>query len=300
MKKFASLVWALCACAHAQPVDPMPTVAEGRVERLAHFGSSFVAPRNVDVWLPPAYDPRNRYAVLYMHDGQELFDPVTAWNHRTWGMARTMAALIREGKIPPTLVVGIWNTGATRHSEYFPQKALAFMAEPMRTRFLSKELGGQSRSDAYLRFIVEELKPEIDRRYSTNPDREHTAIMGSSMGGIISLYAICEYPGTFGAAGCLSTHWPGIFSRNAAIPLATFDYLSKHVPPPATHRLYFDRGTVTLDALYPESQAFADLIFQEAGYSGRNFQSRVFAGDAHVEEDWGRRVAQPIAFLLGP
>jgi hypothetical protein len=117
------------------------------------------------------------------------------------------------------------------------------------------------------------------------------------MGGIISLYAICEYPGTFGGAGCLSTHWLGLFVKNATIPLAEFEYLSAHVPDPGTHRIYFDHGTETLDALYGESQAFADMLFREKGYGDTNFMSRVYPGAAHEENSWAKRVSVPLVFL---
>jgi pimeloyl-ACP methyl ester carboxylesterase len=93
-----------------------------------------------------------------------------------------------------------------------------------RTAFVDNVLFGRPRADQYLRFIVEELKPAIDRKFATRPGRDDTVIMGSSMGAIISLYAIAEYPQVFGAAGCLSTHWLGGFDNNARVPLATFGY----------------------------------------------------------------------------
>jgi predicted alpha/beta superfamily hydrolase len=233
-----------------------------------------------------------------MHDGQMLFDASTTWNKKAWGMADTVAALIRDGKMPATIIVGIWSNGLQRHSEYFPEKALQFISEPLRTQFVTKALNGKPQADNYLRFLVQELKPEIDRRYATRPDREHTIIMGSSMGGIISLYAICEYPDVFGAAGCLSTHWLGSFEKNATIPLATFAYLKDHLPDPKSHRIYCDHGTAPpLDSLYAESQAFADILFREKGYTDENYQSRVFPGAEHTEDAWGQRVAIPLLFL---
>jgi enterochelin esterase-like enzyme len=280
--------------------DPMPAVPTGRVERMDAFPSRFVAPRNIDVWLPPGYDGSVRCAVIYMHDGQMLFDGRHTWTKTSWRMAETTADLIGKGRIPSTIVVGIWNNGLERHSEYFPEKALPFLPKGIREEFTAKALTGKPRADDYLRFIVQELKPAIDAKYATLPDRQHTIIMGSSMGGIISLYAICEYPEIFGGAGCLSTHWLGTFEKNAAIPLATFDYLQGHLPDPKTHRIYFDHGTITLDALYGEAQAFADVMLRNRGYTERNFMSLVFPGEGHTEDAWAKRVATPIAFLEGP
>ncbi|HEY5079836.1 MAG TPA: alpha/beta hydrolase-fold protein, partial [Opitutaceae bacterium] len=186
-----------------------------------------------------------------------------------------------------------------RFGDYFAQKALAFLQEPARSRFIAGSLQGRPQGDNYLRFMVEELKPAIDRKYATLPDRNHTLAMGSSMGGILSLYAICEYPEVYGRAGCLSTHWTGLFERNAAIPQAIFDYLERHVPDPRSHRIYFDHGTETLDALYAEPQTLADHIFREKGYCEGNFESRAFPGASHSEEAWAKRVAVPLEFLSG-
>jgi enterochelin esterase-like enzyme len=300
MRRLLLLLWTLPGWALAQDGSPVPTVSQGRIERLSAFPSEFVAARNVDVWLPPGYDGKARCPVIYMQDGQNLFDPKTTWNGSSWGIADTAGRLIHEGKVPATIVVGIWSNGPQRFSEYFAEKALALMSEPARGRFLAGSLQGRPQGDRYLRFMVEELKPAIDRKFATMPDRDHTVVMGSSMGGIISLYAICEHPEVFGRAGCLSTHWTGFFEQNAAIPLALFRYLEGHVPDPGSHRIYFDHGTVTLDALYGEHQAFADLIFRERGYGEGNFESRVFPGAGHSEEAWAKRVAEPLEFLLRP
>jgi enterochelin esterase-like enzyme len=266
---------------------------------MGAFPSRFVSARNVDVWLPPGYDGRQRCAVIYMHDGQMLFDARITWNKTSWHMPETVSGLIRQGKIPQTIVVGIWSIGSTRTSEYFPEKALAFVPLEPRDKFVSRELAGKPRADDYLRFIVEELKPAIDAKYATMPDRDHTIIMGSSMGGIISLYAICEYPAVFGRAGCLSTGWIGTFPKNATFPLATFNYLQGHLPDPGTHRIYFDQGTATIDALFSESQAFADLVVRDRGYTDQNFMSRIYPGADHSENSWAKRVDVPLVFLDG-
>ena len=275
------------------------TVTAGRLDRIDRMPSRFVEPRNVDVWLPPHYDKSRRYSVLYMHDGQSLFDGSMSLSKHSWGVAETVARLLREEKIDDFIVVGIWNSGNHRHSEYFPQKALEYMPLALRTTFTQTMLDGKPRGNDYLKFIVEELKPAIDRAYSTRPDRANTWIMGSSMGGISSLYAITEYPGVFGAAACLSTHWIGTLDDNAGIPLATFRYLDEHLPDPATHRIYMDHGTVGLDAFYGTHQAFVDILMREKGFTDAVYESRVFAGAAHDELAWSQRLAAPLMFLAG-
>jgi enterochelin esterase-like enzyme len=234
-----------------------------------------------------------------MHDGQALFDGATSMSKKGWQVDAAMTALLKDGRIRNTIVVGIWNTNYSRHAEYFPQKVVPLIEEPTRSQFVSQGLQGNPRADNYLKFLVEELKPLIDRRYPTKPDKDNTFIMGSSMGGIISLYAISEYPQVFGGAACLSTHWIGAFESNAVIPLATFRYFQDHLPDPATHRIYMDRGTTELDALYPIYQNFADVMMRDKGYSATNFQTLVFEGSGHNELDWSRRLDKPLTFLLG-
>ncbi len=284
----------------AAMAQPLPEVAVGRIERLPPIASTFVDARPVDVWLPAGYSPARRYDVLYMHDGQMLFDASKSWNHQAWDVHLAVDRLVKAGRIPDTIVVGVWNNDKLRHSEYFPEKFLPFVPEPLRQTFIDKALQGRPRADAYLRYVVQELKPAIDARYATRPGREHTFLMGSSMGGLISIYALSEYPQVFGGAACLSTHWVGISEPNAALPLAAFNYLQAQLPDPATHRLYMDHGTADLDALYAPYQVFVDQIVRDRGYTAAQSRSRVFEGQGHNERAWAARLDEVLPFLLGP
>ena len=275
----------------------LPAVSSGRIERIV-VPSKYVDARNVDVWLPEGYEAGARHDVLYMHDGQMLFDANTTWNQQAWDVDDTLGRLIKEGRVRDTIVVGIWNNGKLRHSEYFPQKFLETVDEPMRGRLLADYLQGKPRSDDYLKFLVEELKPHIDRRYRTHADAAHTHLMGSSMGGMISIYAMNEYPGVFGSAAGVSTHWVGIREANAELPLAGFNYLHAHLADSADHRLYMDHGTTELDALHATYQAFVDEIVRDSGYTQANWSSRVFEGAGHNERDWAQRLEIPLLFLL--
>ena len=146
---------------------------------------------------------------------------------------------------------------------------------------------------------MEELKPAIDKKYATRTDAAGTFIMGSSMGGLISVYAMNEYPQVFGGAAGLSTHWAGAAQANAALPLAAFNYLRDKLAAPDTHRLYQDHGTTELDAMYAPYQRFVDEIVRERGYTAANSMSRVFEGTGHNEKDWARRLDIPLVFLMG-
>jgi predicted alpha/beta superfamily hydrolase len=296
------VVLCLLACAgtaRTARTAELPQVTSGHLERLAAFPSRMVTARNVDVWLPDGYGPGKRYAVLYMMDGQMLFDAASTWNKQAWGIDAALGALLAAGRVRDTLIVGVWNDPKLRHAEYFPQKALPFLPPAEGRQFVREALHGRPLADRYLRFLVTELKPAIDARFRTDPGPESTFIMGSSMGGILSLYAVSEYPTVFGGAACLSTHWIGTFQENASLPLAEFTYFQSHLPDPARHRIYMDRGTEGLDALYGAAQPFADDLVRERGYTDANFLSRVYAGAGHNEKDWGARLETPLLFLLG-
>lgn len=292
----ATLLWPLAGCSTV--ARTLSQVSQGRIERLADFSSRFVDSRHVDVWLPPGYSPSMPCRVLYMHDGQALFNGTMSMSKQGWHVNVALGALIAQRAVPDTLVVAIWNTGLRRHSEYFPEKFLPFVAEPLRSHFVAKALDGRPRADAYLRFIVEELKPAIDRRFATLPQREDTFVMGSSMGGLISIYALTEYPQVFGGAACLSTHWIGGFERNTELPDGALQYLAQALPAPGTHRLYMDRGTLELDALYDTAQGRVDALMRERGFAAPGFTSRVFAGTGHSEVFWRERLHIPLRFLL--
>ena len=283
-------------------------VASGRVQRLENFNSRYVASRNVDIWLPAGYSAGKKYAVLYMHDGQMLFDSTSNWNHQEWCVDETAGMLMKKKKIRACIVIGIWNNGKLRHSEYFPQKPLESLTKSQQDSVYSstrngKEalFNGEVQSDNYLRFIVKELKPFIDSAFSTYKDRSNTFIAGSSMGGLISIYAICEYPEVFGGAACLSTHWPVTLTlEKNPVPAAFMNYLKSHLPDPSVHKIYFDHGDQTLDSLYKPFQRQADAIMKERGYTSKNWMSREFPGENHSEKAWAKRLAIPLKFLMKP
>jgi enterochelin esterase-like enzyme len=267
--------------------------ATGTVEGWQDVASRHVASRTVDVWLPPSYgtDPSRRYPVLYMHDGQNLFDPALAYTGVDWDVDGAMTRLIAEGAVREAIVVGVWNT-PLRFSEYMPRGPIE-AAPPERRAFMGTATLDDVHSDAYLRFLVGELKPFIDATYRTRPGRDDTLVMGSSMGGLISLYALAEYPRVFGGVGAVSTHWP-------AGEGIVIDWLATQLPRAGAHRVYFDFGTATLDAQYPPYQARMDALMPGLGYrTGRDWLTRRFEGAEHNEAAWKARLDVPLRFLLG-
>ncbi len=280
-------------------------LSSGTIKRIDSFPSKYVRPRTVDVWLPNNYSENNKYAVLYMHDGQMLFDAETTWNKQAWEVDRIVGGLIDSSNIKNTIVVAIWNHSDIRHSDYYPQKPFDLLPQKFKDSIFSeseKQFGTKFnglQSDNYLKFIVEEVKPYIDANFSVHTNFENTFIAGSSMGGLISMYALCEYPKVFGGAACLSTHWPGFMPQeNSPVPASFFKYLTQSLPSPKTHKIYFDYGTETLDKFYLPYQYRVDGVLTLKGFDSSNSKNLNFEGHDHSENSWNQRFQIPVEFLL--
>jgi len=294
---------ALKKVAEAKVLDHAATAKTpaGTIDFYPKIASDHRAPRPVEVWLPLGYDPEadERYPVIYMHDGQfNLHHGHTPFEEKDWlwDMDTTMARLINEGVIRPAIVVSIWadlDVNGNRGLEFMPQKPVT---EEVRKSLIARDgvfADGEIISDNYLKYLVKDLKPFIDKTYRTLPDRANTFVMGSSMGGMISAYAITEYPEVFGHAACLSTDWT---SGDGAV----IAWCNDHFPEAGNHRLYFDYGTETLDAAYEPYQMKMDDLMRSKGYqSGEDWITRKFEGADHSPKAWRERLHVPLEFLLG-
>lgn len=302
MNRFLIIAFAMILSSCNSKPNLIPSVSFGTIVRIDNLASKYVDTRNIDVWLPPNYSTEKKYAVLYMHDGQMLFDSAITWNKKEWKVDEVLSALIAENAVKECIVVGIWNNGDYRHAEYFPQKTLDFLSDNDRKKYTTTNPKGKPQADSYLKFIVDELKPYIDLKFSTHTDASNTYIMGSSMGGLISLYAVCEYPRIFGGAGCVSTHWPllGVTNEgpNEKIFQAFKEYLKANLPIETKNRIYFDYGTETLDSHYKPYQILVDEIMHSKGYNETNWVTLEFSGEEHSEVSWSKRLDVPLKFLL--
>jgi predicted alpha/beta superfamily hydrolase len=186
--------------------------------------------------------------------------------------------------------------------EYLPAKMITTLSEDRKEKLKKMSPGSRAGisleaknllADDYLKFLVTELKPFIDKEYRTRTGRDDTFIMGSSGGAMISIYAITEYPDVFGGAGGVSTHWP--FADGLLV-----EYTKAHLPDPATHKIYFDFGTETLDKGYEPYQNKMDEAMKAKGYvAGKNWLTRKYPGDDHSERSWRKRVHVPLEFFFG-
>ncbi len=242
----------------------------GTVKYHRKMESEGIKPRDVIVWLPPGYtkNPEQRYPVLYVHDGQNAFDPATSFLGADWQIDEVADRLVREGKMQEIIVVGIWNSEDRR-----------------------EDYSDTPKGRAYMRFIVEKLKPFIDREYRTQPEREHTAVMGSSMGGLISFLLVWNYPQVFSEAACLSPAF--VYHDFDATPaVEEYDGPDKRI------RIYLDNGGVGLES---ELQPGCDKmlrVLQEKGFRlGENLEWFRDAGAEHNEMAWSKRVWRPLLFM---
>jgi len=275
----------------------------GQLQRYMAFPSQFVGPHIVDVWLPEDYSNTKKYAVVYMNDGQNLFDPEATKKKMEMMADESISDLVKAGTIKDAIVVGVHSNGRKRHDEYFPKKP--FEALPQKDQDSLKKIAKafnmeiNMSSDNYLKFIVDELKPFIDTKYATQPDRDNTFISGSSMGGLISMYAVCEYPETFGGAICMSTHWPGVFpTATNPIPTKFFEYMNNNIPEPGNHRFYFSFGTKGMDRFYAKFEDDVNNVFSQKGYTSENFINFKEEGGNHTEAYWTERLPEGLKMML--
>ena len=228
-------------------------------------------------------------------------DNNTTWNKQEGGVDEVAAKLAKERKLKDVIVVEIANVPETRYTDYFPQKVLKYI--PVSDSLIANLNVSDFKADNYLKFIVDELKPFIDDNYPTLTTFDNTIIMGSSMGGLISLYALCEYPHIFGGAGCISTHsvlispeFPKTVVDNWAAAFRA--YLRDKLPLPNSHYIYMDYGDQTLDAHYEPYQKAIDRLMIDKGWSAPYWETHFFPGKAHTETDWQQRLHIPFNFLL--
>lgn len=289
----------------AEQTDFTPACTWGTTKRYKAHCSKLNADYLVDVLLPEGYDPADgkRYPVVYMHDGQNLFDPAISYGGVSWEIDNALSRLSQWEEFQTPIIVGVHNRENLRSSDYLCQKVITdyIPADKLNASGIKPIIGGESHSDAYISFLANDLKRAIDAEFNTYPDRDNTFIMGSSMGGLASLYAICEYPEVYGGAACISTHWIGNFDYNSTIfPNAMLDYMNDNLPSAETHKLYFDHGTVGLDSSYPVWNEKALQIVASKGYDKEagSLLSYIAEGADHNERYWSERVNIPLQFML--
>jgi predicted alpha/beta superfamily hydrolase len=264
---------------------PNPTVAGDL--RIHEFTSHiFRNRRRLRVWLPPGYDlPENsaqRYPVFYLNDGQNLFDQATSFTGVEWQVDETADRLIRAGVIPPTIFVGIDNTGVERLKEYLPYRSLSpVVLRPQGAR--------------YSAFLTKEIMPFVGQHYRTAKGPENTLLGGSSLGGLITLYVALTTPGVFGSVLLES---PSLWVSNRQI------LRDARAPRLWPHKIFLAIGTREVGREEKDRQTVENVrelerILRRSGLDDRRLRVEVAEGGTHSESAWAARFPDALRFLLG-
>jgi predicted alpha/beta superfamily hydrolase len=281
-KRLLILIALLCGSAAAQ----QPHSLTGDIRLHKDFHSKVLNnDRNVIVYLPPGYDANktDRYSVLYLHDGQNIFDGATSYiPGQEWRMDETAQSLIAAGKIDPLIIVGVYNTGADRVNEYTPVADARYKA------------GGKA--DLYGRMLVEELKPFIDANYRTRKDAKHTGLGGSSLGGLVSMYLGLRYPNVFSRLAVVS---PSVWWGDKQIV-----HYTEAISGKPSLRVWLDIGTKegrdakdaqeTVDG----ARLLRDTLVKKGWRLGKDLKYFEAPEAEHNERAWAARAAPMLEFLF--
>jgi predicted alpha/beta superfamily hydrolase len=236
--------------------------------------------RRLTVWLPPGYAeaPRRRYPVLYVHDGQNLFDERRAYAGQAWRLGDTAGRLVAAGRIAPLVIVGIDHAGERRIEEFTPTR------DPRR--------GAGGGADGYACLLVEHIKPFIDREYRTRPGAAHTAVGGSSMGGLVTLHIGLRHPRTFTRLAVVS---PSVWWDDRAIVRAV-----EALPGPLPLRVWLDIGTAEGRGALRDARALCRALERKGWRRGENLRCVEATGAEHAERAWAARAGAMLQYLFPP
>lgn len=257
----------------------MQAEISGTIKKHEKFASQFLQSRDVLVHLPPGYDAATpqRFPVLYLHDGQNLFDPATSFAG-DWNVDETAAALYHQGQIEPLILVGINNAGEKRIDEYTP------------TMDLTRQKGGEA--DRYGRMMIEELKPFIDRMYRTLPDAPNTGLGGSSLGGLVSMHLGLRHSQVFGKLAVLS---PAVWWDSREI-VHEVELLEGKLP----LRIWLDAGTKEGKEVTKDARLLRDALVAKGWKLGEDLMYHEAKGGEHNERSWGSRIDRVLKYLFPP
>ncbi len=271
---------AVADVAPLSPDSPRPHTLTGDIRTHEHFRSRHVDhERTLIVYLPPGYDQRDgrRYPVLYLHDGQNVFDQATSFADE-WRVDETAQQLILAGRIEPIIVVGVYNTGAHRIDEYTPTPRA--------------DIGAGGHADEYGRMMIDEIKPFIDATYDTRPGVEDTAMGGSSLGGLLTLHVGLRHPGTFGKLAVLS---PSVWWDDRVI-LREVEALTQK----PEQRIWLDAGTREGVEVIPDARRLRAALVDKGWAIGQDLMYVEARGGEHNERSWAKRVGPVLRYLFPP
>jgi len=262
-------------------MSPRPAASslKSRLHKHTRFASQLIDEKHdFIVYVPQAFnaDPNRFFPVLYLHDGQNLFDPETSFiKGNYWRVGEAADAMIASGEVEPLVIVGIYNAGAKRIDEYTPLE--------------DRRLGGGN-ADAYGQMLVEELKPFVAHHYRTLAGPENCGMGGSSLGGLVTLYLGMRYPEVYGKLAVFS---PSVWWRDRVI----LKYV-EGIPQKTGQRIWLDIGTDEGRRAMPDVRALKRMLVKKGWRPGKDLEYREIAGGQHSEHAWAERVAPMLKFLF--
>lgn len=276
-------MWVVCGSATAQGPERRTSLT-GTIEHIKGFESKVLGNRrDLVVYLPPNYaqETNRRYPVLYLHDGQNVFDGMTSFLPNVeWRTDETAEALIRAGLIEPIVMVGIANAGMDRANEYLPTEA-AMRGGP--------KTGGKLRQ--YGEMLLTEIKPMIDKRYRTRPEGRFTGVLGSSFGGIATMGLGVLFPESFGRLGVVS---PSVWWDDRQIVK-----MVQAMPKRPNQRIWLDIGTAEGPNAVADTLKLRDALVAKGWREGRDLAVYIDGGAPHNEAAWSSRFGEMLMFLYG-
>ena len=261
------------------PPGPAAATHTGDIRVHEKIGSRFLpTTRTVLVWLPPGYEaqPERRFPVLYLHDGQNVFDAATAFGGNEWGVDETAQRLVEEGAIDPLIIVGIYNAGDKRIEEYTP------------TQDRRKRMGGGGEQYGYMLF--EEIKPMIDSTYRTLGDASNTGLGGSSLGGLLSLHLALRHVGKVGRVALLS---PSVWWDNQFIVRRVRGFQGK-----PSMRVWLSVGTAEGPDVAEAARRLREALTSKGWQPDIDFKYVEFEGAGHSEQAWAAQIPEVLRYLF--
>ena len=307
----------ICACSFETIFVFAEEVSFGTLSKEV-LQSNFLGERKLSIYYPDKNKIDQNTVFIIAQDGQYLFDGEINWVKEEWGIDETLQSLHEKNRLPNVVIIGVENAAGSnggefidesrRYAEYFPKEVINYFGFGFR-KFAYRNFVDVERFN-YLKFLEEELIPYLEVKFERDLNSKNLGILGSSMGGLISLNALIELPHRFGFAASVSTHWIGIRPLDYALlpfrseikffgdPYTTeaiYSYITENLDVLKDKRVYFDRGTESLDQFYEEPQNRIDELFYS---NDLNFQSLIFDGFGHNPEDFGKRFEGVLNFLL--
>ncbi len=284
----------------------------GRVSNVFSLPHKTLGARRFRVWTPPNYQKENTYPLIFAFDGEMLFSDEQTWNGLTWELDKVAEKWILQGELSPCIIVAVYSGGPRqRFQELLPENVFNKFTKAQKNALYQAYYEGglvipeAVCSNALNTFIAQDLLPFLRREYVSSYSESPTYIMGSSMGGLAALNALCEFPDIFTGAGCLSTHWPVVLPtsdmdefQKPPVSDQMLAYFCAKLAKIAHKKLYFDYGDQELDAAYPELQKRMDQALINMEYPQQLWVSKHFPGDGHSERAWSARVHEALQFLI--